>query len=61
MLDLAAWTLWKVRNAKLFENILPLKSTWRVLLRTELKLLAHRSAKEQFQINLDQLLQQLAL
>lgn len=61
VLDLAAWTLWKVRNAKLFENILPLKSTWRVLLRTELKLLAHRSAKEQFQINLDQLLQQLAL
>lgn len=56
---LAAWALWKVRNAKLFYRITPSRGAWRVYLRIELQLLVHRSTKESFRSKLSKLLQEL--
>ncbi|KQK22572.2 hypothetical protein BRADI_1g68165v3 [Brachypodium distachyon] len=54
---LAAWAIWKVRNAKLFDNAAPTLSAWRAYLRADLELLAFRSTKETFKFKLHQILQ----
>lgn len=50
-----------MHNAKLFDNIPPSTAAWRVYLRIELQLLAHRFSKEKFIVKLTQLTQELAL
>lgn len=42
ILILAAWNIWKVRNNKLFEGIIPTIQSWSSLLRSDLNLLRLR-------------------
>lgn len=45
---LAAWGLWKVRNAKLFDNIALSVTAWKIGLKSELQKLAYRSTNGKF-------------
>lgn len=53
---LVAWALWKVRNAKLFDDLAPSKAAWRAILKTDLELLTHRSTRDSFKDHLVQIL-----
>jgi hypothetical protein len=50
VVSLACWNIWKIRNAKIFENVQPRFATWRSNFIHDISLHAHRFKSDKKQI-----------